>query len=126
MDWGPLLFNNYLIAIKNQQMASSDELKSPFAFDSQNAYCDHFWKHSANLVGILNVSESKDRGNYTLQTYSQGKAPCVYGVVVNKSIVVDDKFHFWKLLKIGKTAVDTTTSATKSDAKPPKNRMESS
>ena len=118
-------------------MASSDELQGPF--DSQDAYCDHFWKHSANLVGILNfwkhstnllgilnVSKSMHRKVCTLQTYGQGEAPCVYGVVVNKSIVVDDKYHFWKLLKIGKTAVDTTTSATKSDAKPPKNRMESS
>ena len=82
------------------------------------AAVEYFWKNCERLISQLNVSEH--RKNRTVRIYENGQAPCVYAVVVNKIIALDKKVKrivecssdmgndFWKLVKVGRTAADTT------------------
>ena len=71
-------------------------------------YCEKFWRDSEDLISKLNTSASEYRKSRTLRIYDQSEVPCVYGVVINMQIVPDDRYNFWKLLKVGRTATNTS------------------
>lgn len=60
----------------------------------------------------------------TLRLYERGEAPCVYLIGVNKfagstSVIKGDTKAFWKLVKVGRTAADTTQTISKETSETP-------
>lgn len=91
-------------------MATAEPPAQDAAAKDEDPYRTKFSKLRKELLDKLN--RIKPGNGRTLRLYEKGEAPCVYQIVVNKidekNVIEGDDEGFWKLVKVGRTAADTT------------------